>query len=311
MIQNLLENEYIMTDGTFKVVPHPFIQLKTFNFFVYIDADINNRQRIRKLLSPLYILGTHKDQNIYEMMMQQLQVWANNHHIIIRWQRIMMDNEVAMINAVRNLVPNINISLCYFHVCQAIQRWLTEHGLILAYKERGDFYIFVRILRALAFLPINQVMDTYNNGLNDLYELALQYLIYFFNPNDNEDEIDLAIARMNAFMQYMEINYINDAKIPLWNVYNLDDHRTNNDLEGNSRLPKRPNTNIWYFVNGIRNEQRTEDLMVAQLNRGLRFPLRRRLNREREETIRQSKIDLANNVITVRDYLHRMSVLYN
>lgn len=169
--------------GTFKVVPQPFTQLTTFNFFVYRNfAEAQQEHNIRKLLCSLYILCTHKDQFIYEMIFNQLRVWTNNRGIVIRWRRVMMDNETAMINAIRIFIPEIRISLCYFHVCQAIQRWITTHGLSVVYKRHGDFYNFVRILRSLALLPEGQVMNVYRNELNDLYIDALQDLINFFYP---------------------------------------------------------------------------------------------------------------------------------
>lgn len=120
---------------------------------------------------------------------------------------------------------------------------------------------------------------------------------------------------MEEFIHYMEECYINDERIPLWNVSNLTDHRTNNDLEGihsrlNKNLPKRPNTNFWFFVNGIRKEQHIEDQYLVQFNRGLRLPFRKLKYRNRELNIELAKTNLANNVINVAQFLHEMSNLY-
>ena len=46
-----------------------------------------------------------------------------------------MDNEQAMINALSANLPNLQVHLCYFHVCKAIQRWIQRHGLIMFYNE--------------------------------------------------------------------------------------------------------------------------------------------------------------------------------
>ena len=37
---------------------------------------------------------------------------------------------------------------------------------------------------------------------------------------------------INALQTYLTRNYINNINIPQWNVHELNDHRTNNDMEG-------------------------------------------------------------------------------
>jgi len=75
----------------------------------------------------------------------------------------MMDNEQAMISALNNNLPQLQINLCYFHVGQAIQRWISTHGLQIFYNENDSLLkIFVGIVRALGLLPVIDVLDGYN-----------------------------------------------------------------------------------------------------------------------------------------------------
>ena len=51
---------------------------------------------------------------------------------------------------------------------------------------------------------------------------------------------------MDRFLLYLENQYIKPLNVQYWNVFNLEDHRTNNDLEG---LHNRLNLNLPNNVN--------------------------------------------------------------
>jgi len=53
-------------------------------------------------------------------------------------KHVMMDHEEAMISALQNQLPDVHIQLCYFHVGQAIQRWVSQHGLQIYYNEENS-----------------------------------------------------------------------------------------------------------------------------------------------------------------------------
>ena len=73
----------------------------------------------------------------------------------IHWESIMMDNEQAMISALNNNLPQLQVNLCYFHVGQAIQRWISTHGLQIFYNEEDSLLKkFVGLVRALGLLPV-------------------------------------------------------------------------------------------------------------------------------------------------------------
>ena len=141
----------------------------------------------------------------------------------IHWQHVMMDHEEAMISALNNQLPAAQIHLCYFHVGQAIQRWVSHHGLQVYYnEEHSTLKVFLGFIRALGLLPINDVMVAYQVILdsNHYQQILLR-----------SEELQLR-NNINLLITYLTDNYINNNSIPLWNVHDLNDHRTNNDMEG-------------------------------------------------------------------------------
>ena len=93
---------------------------------------------------------------------------------------------------------------------------------------------YVGLVRALGMLPINDVM----NG----YQLLIE--------SDHYQQIRIRgeeqhlMNNINALQTYLTRNYINNINIPQWNVHDLNDHRTNNDMEGYH--------DILVFLNNVR-----------------------------------------------------------
>ena len=71
-------------------------------------------------------------------------------------------------------------------------------------------------------------------------------------------EINL-INNLNALTTYLRNYYINQIKILQWNVYALDDHRTNNDMEGYHHRIKET-----CIMHGIFERMRGEELMQGR-----------------------------------------------
>ena len=119
-----------------------------------------NVHNIRKAFCGLHVLFTNKTRFIYDHFLHWLVVTYNINNI--QWQHVMMDHEEAMISALQNQLPDVHIHLCYFHVGQAIQRWVSQHGLQIYYNEENStLKVFLGLIRALGLLPINDVMIGY------------------------------------------------------------------------------------------------------------------------------------------------------
>ena len=137
----------------------------------------------------------------------------------IHWQHVMMDHQEAMISALNIDLPAVQIHLCYFHVGQAIQRWVSHHGLQVYYnEEHSTLKVFLGFIRALGLLLINDVMVAYHVILDSNH--YQQILV-------RGEELQLR-NNINLLITYLTDNYINNNNIPQWNVHDLNDHRTNN-----------------------------------------------------------------------------------
>ena len=78
---------------------------------------------------------------------------GNNQH---RIAKIILDFEIALINAIRIVLPIVELGGCYFHFVQSLWRNVQRMGLAAAYKDRNDrrMKICLNHLFALGFVPI-------------------------------------------------------------------------------------------------------------------------------------------------------------
>jgi len=130
-----------------------------------------------------------------------------------------------------------------YNVGEAIQRWIRENGLQGYYNEdESSLKVYV------GFLPINDVMNGYQ---------LLRESDHYQQIRIRGEERHL-MNNINALHTYLTRNYINDINIQQWNVHELNDHRTNNDMEGyHHRLRERFTnrvTNFWGFMLFMLNE---------------------------------------------------------
>ena len=143
--------------------------------------------------------------------------------------------------------------------------------------------MFLGLIRALGLLPINDVMIGYQVILDsDHYQ---QIII-------RGTELQL-INNINSLTTYLTTNYINNNKIPQWNVHDLNDHRTNNDMEGyHHRLRERFTnriSNFWGFMLFILKETFIMKGILERMRGGDVMPGRRRTYQRNEDRIQQLK----------------------
>jgi hypothetical protein len=191
----------------------------------------------------------------------------------------MIDFERASMNAVKNLFPTSILSGYFFHLCQNIYRAVIRFGLKTLYGENEKFAQQIRCLPALAFLPIADIIPTFE-------QIKCQF------PAEGE-----------PFLTYFEQNYIGvksqssrRRKMPkfdisLWDVNTntlQGQHRTNNVVEGwNNRFSSLMNCshpNLWKFLKGLKTEQSYVDAQIIQAQAGVRQA------RKREQIRREARI---------------------
>lgn len=78
--------------------------------------------------------------------------------------RIVVDFEIAIINAVRQHFGGAIIQACLFHLCQSVFRHVQDVGMQRAYNNAEDKTIrdAVRRMCAIAFVPVNDVIRVFD-----------------------------------------------------------------------------------------------------------------------------------------------------
>jgi len=67
-----------------------------------------------------------------------------------------IDFELAMIKAIEEVFEDsVSIHLCYYHLSQSVWRKVQNLGLASKYTKDKEFRCSVRMISALAFLPLN------------------------------------------------------------------------------------------------------------------------------------------------------------
>ncbi|XP_065160730.1 uncharacterized protein [Atheta coriaria] len=142
-----LNQEEIYGDGTFDKDPKIFYQLFTWH------AKVGNSYP-----PCIYFLLQKKNANTYRKMFDILQELLPD----LAPVKIFIDFEQALMNCAGDAFPNAEIKGSYFHLTQSLVRQIGNVGL----KQQYDTDIHIRnqlkSLAALAFVPIKDVQDVYN-----------------------------------------------------------------------------------------------------------------------------------------------------
>ncbi|CAF1103796.1 unnamed protein product [Rotaria sp. Silwood1] len=261
----ILENgNYIYLDGTFDVVPELYFQLYTIHV-KYLDH----------ILPAVYILLPGKKQRLYKAMLQEIKNLVPNFDP----PNVMIDFERASMNAIKSLFPTSNLNGCFFHLCQNIYRAVIRFGLKTLYSENEDFAQQIRCLPALAFLPITDVIPTFEQIKSQFPAEGEPVLTYF---EENYIGVKTRLSRPRKAPKF---------DIELWNVNTNTlhgQHRTNNVVEGwNNRFSSLLNCshpNFWKFLKGLKKEQSYVDAQIIQAETGARQA------RKREQIRREAHI---------------------
>ncbi|KII66875.1 hypothetical protein RF11_08087 [Thelohanellus kitauei] len=259
-IDALKNSDFWHCDGTFKVVPSIFTQLFT------IHVTIGNT-----VIPAVYSLLSNKERASYE------EVFAIIRGVVDGNQpgSILMDFEMSMMNAARNIFPDSSIKGCFFHLGQCIWRKIQESALVLRrYKDEPDFCLNIKTLMALAFLPPSDVIVGFETLVTSPFFAdnieELQYITDYFEDN--------WIGRNG------HNNIRRNARFPIhmWNLMQtvMDGQaRTNNAVEGwHSSFSKSlgsSHPNIWVFLKAIQKEQNLNEYRLSQANAGANTPQRR------------------------------------
>lgn len=164
---NLLRgNCHIMADGTFKLAPELFTQIYTIHIIIRGNV-----------IPVLYALLPNKELQSYRRMWEAVRERIPG----MNPTSVLTDFEHAAHGAVREIFPNADLTGCYFHLGQSLWRRLQALGLRQRYIEDDNFRMYAKMLQALAFLPVGDVQDAFEEIRDqDDFPDDLQDLYHYF-----------------------------------------------------------------------------------------------------------------------------------
>jgi len=249
----LFKSRIWFVDGTFKTAPDIFLQL--FTIHGLYDKDYS--------FPLVYALLENKLELSYTAVLQAVKAIATATGIhVLDPETVIADFEVAIINAVKFVLPNANLRLCCYHLGQSMWRSVQEHGLQADYinTEKPEVKNSIHQLLSLAFVPTDDVPSCFD----ELLEVI---------PDEVED-----------IAEYFEKNYIRGSRprnnrrprrpryeTSLWNQYDSainGDPKTNNQSEGwHSRFANRVakyQPSLYSLINELKREQADAERLMAE-----------------------------------------------
>ncbi|XP_068211896.1 uncharacterized protein, partial [Palaemon carinicauda] len=162
----LARSENWFADGTFKTVPSIFFQLYTIHG-VHSGS----------IIPLVYALLPNKTQETYKRFLQIVKEKIPT----FEPATIMIDFELAMIRAIEHEFPRTKCRGCFFHLCKSIYRKIQENGFKVRYDTDAEFAIQIRLLSALAFVPVFKVEETFEYLIeNEVFPAELQSVVDSF-----------------------------------------------------------------------------------------------------------------------------------
>ena len=252
-LQVLETSSHWFCDGTFKVVPSVFYQLFTIHA---LTAD--------RILPCVYALLPNKQQTTYENLFRQVKALNPE----LSPTSIMIDFENAIKNALHTVFPDITIQGCFYHLSQAIYRKVQNEGLQVQYQNDVDLNMCIRSMAALAFVPVNDIVESFETFSDNIPEVAQPVVDYFEDTYIGRQQ---RRGRRNPRFPHT-----------MWSIHervvnNLP--RTNNNVEGWHRHMQANisayHPNFWHFLIILRREQALNEVAITQMLAGEPAPKQR------------------------------------
>ena len=217
---------------------------------------------------------TSKSEILYRELLRRLTEMAEQENILLDPEVIIKDFELASIKAIRAEFPGTRNQGCLFHLCQSVYLKINENGLANRYGTDEEFSLLLRKLPALAFLPVNEIP-------NSFAEIRNQFPA---EPND--------------ILEWFDEYYVNGRMRLLqpqrrWSVFEnnrLGYPRTQNSVEAFHRkwnaIVGSNHVGVYKMIREIRKEQNETEIQIERIIRVIPAPNRRtNIEIQREETL--------------------------
>ena len=206
----------VYIDGTFKIVGNMKGQLLVIHGLVnglsmsllFIKMNSKEYSEYIKVMKMLYHLGL------------RLNVQMFNERMIIK-----CDYEIGLINAIKDVFPQVRISGCLFHMKQAINNYCNK---LKFNNSRDQFEILRSRIVNIALLPLEFIN---NSTIKILFEGAL---LHYKNKHDSEV--------INSFRSYLNKTWLTESSSfppSLWNISDVNTRTNNYSESANSFIVKK------------------------------------------------------------------------
>ncbi|KAM7307232.1 uncharacterized protein ISCGN_010868 [Ixodes scapularis] len=164
-LRKLGESELWFADGTFKVSPSLFYQVYT------IHGSLHGT-----VVPLVFALLSNKTQSTYARLFSVLRAHINHLNVKV----IYTDFELAAMNSFQNQFPGVLLQACFFHLAQSVYRKVQEnHDLRQRYDTDKDFSVLMRMLPALAFIPLGDLDAAFDSLMEIFPDEAMPLAQYF------------------------------------------------------------------------------------------------------------------------------------
>lgn len=265
-------------DGTFNTAPQLFSQIYTIHAVRY-----------HNVLPTVFILMANKTQTSYVRALTALK----NLNSQLAPVSIMTDFEKAAMNAFRKVFPQATQRGCFFHMSQCIWRKIQGCGLQSRYINDSKFALHVRQLAALAFVPEEDVLRS--------FEELIQSEYFIENYDDLQEVIDYFEDTWIGRLQNNLTRRHPLFPIKIWNCHSASKQglpKTNNSVEGWHRgfstLLGVSHPTLWKFIDDLKREQKLNELKIEQYIAGQHPPKSRKIYRDTAQKIEDLVYDYEN-----------------
>ena len=242
-LQMLRDSQHWFMDGTFKVVPELFFQLYTIHV-----------QNLGAIIPSLYVLLPNKKQETYRRLFEEIKRLPSQANPT----SVTMDFEKAAMNAIQESFGEVEIHGCFYHLAQNVYRKIQAEGLQERYMNDENVSLSMRMLTALAFVPVDEVIKVFEAIEEEMSDEFHTIVDYF------EDTYIGRLRRHRRAKPTFDLH--------IWNVYSRvtqDLPRTNNAVEGWNRKMQSAvscqHPNLWKFFNILKKEQSLNNVAIEQL----------------------------------------------
>ena len=202
-------------------------------------------------------------------------------------QTVMMDFELAAMQSAEDVFTNATVHGCFYHLTQNVYRKVQAEGLQTAYCENPELATQVRMLMAIAFVPLTDVVSAFE---------AVQ---------------EAALPEITPIVDYFEDTYVGRMRRRTrappryppaqWNIHarlEIGLPRTNNNVEGWHRHMQAAvaahHPNIWRFIQVLRKDHSLNHVRINQMNAGQAPPPARKMYADVTLRIRRIVDDFPN-----------------